>query len=154
MRSSAIVTPLLLAALCVPLLFSTTAPAEAGRGMGVSSVMTSKFAVSDDGTAAFLPGPGRRSLLHVSLPSGLILDAVILPSLINGVELSPNGRDLAVTSPTGGTVTPVEIEPLTPGPPIPLGPGPRLPEFSPNGSGLCVICPPDKAGVHIDWPNQ
>lgn len=36
-----------------------------------------------------------------------------------------------------------DVEPLLPGPPIPPN-QPRLPEFSPNGAGLCVLCPPSE----------
>ena len=54
------------------------------------------------------------------------------------------------------------ISPLTPGNGVPIGPltlgppilsrlGPRLPEFSPNGSGLCTLCPHEREKTATEW---
>lgn len=149
MRSIRASSSLVLVSLSAAILFAPRPQYAAGADPGRAPRL-SRFAVRPDGTEAFLPAPNRRILLRISLPDGGILDSATLPAPITGVELSPDGLRLAVTTPDG--VVPMSVSPLAPdAAPIPTAEGPRLPEFTPNGSGLCVLCPQEHEMDEIDW---
>lgn len=151
MRSLSSLWPLALAPLGMILLLAPYDRAVATPGGPWQNIVTSRFAVTPDGTVGFLPGPNRHTLLRVDLSSGKITGSVVLPSLINGVELSPDGSSLALTAPLAAGLIPVDVDSLAAGPSLPTGKGPRLPVFTPNGSSIAVLCPPEKEAHTFDW---
>ena len=150
MRSPRILSTVVLVLLTLPLLLSPTTWTDADQGNWPkyrwADLITSRIAVSPDGAYAFFPGPSRHSLVQVSLTDGKVVDYVWIGTLINGVEIHPDGKSVVVTAPLMGGVIPVKVGPLTPGKPVrpggssasPVSTDERSRPRRPSGAGTCA----------------
>lgn len=148
------------AALVAALLLTLTAaftgdtpPAAADHGL-LAQARCLEFAISPSGDEAWVPSPDRHTLRRVRLSDGHILASRKFHSIINAVDISPEGDLLAIAFGTSNRVILADPKTLEPEAEIPTGKRPRLLEFGFEGTDLCVLCPKDEEIDLIDVPGK
>ncbi|MBI2899691.1 MAG: hypothetical protein HYY17_05870 [Planctomycetes bacterium] len=147
---------LLASLLCVGLSFSPmgTAPADAGRDDHGAKTRFFQFAISADGSAAYVAVADRHTVVKVRLSDGDVLASRKFRGKVSAIELSRDASLLAVALTGDDRVVLVNPDTLEPVAEAPVGELPRLLEFGVEGTDLCVLATKSEEIDVIDVPSR